>query len=71
MGESDKDKRPISGGVFIEDALIVFSIGLLFVLTVFFRDEPWGQRALLAVLVVMVVVFVRRIKRTHGAFKGR
>ena len=71
MGETDKEKRPGSSGLFIEDALIILSIGLLFVLTIFFRREQWGQIALVALLLVMAVVFVRRIKRIHRAFKGR
>ena len=71
MGEPDKEKRPAPGGLFVEDALILLSIGLLFVLAVFFRREQWGQRALVAVLLAMAVVFVRRIRRIHRAFKGR
>jgi len=71
VGEADKEKRPGSSGLFIEDALVLLSIGLLFVLTIFFRRKQWGQMALMAVLLMMVVVFVRRLRRTHRAFKGR
>jgi len=71
VGEPDKEKRAGPSGLFIEDALILLSIGLLFVLSIFFRREQWGQIALLAVLLVMVVVFVRRIRRTHRALRGR
>ena len=71
MTEPNQEKRPGPDGLFVEDALILLSIGLLFVLTVFFRREQWGQMALLAVLLVMVVVFVRRLRRTHRAFRGR
>ena len=56
---------------FLSLSMLMVSRWVVFVLTIFFRREPWGQLALLAVLLVMVVVFVRRLKRTHRAFKGR
>lgn len=71
MGDSPQDKRPRTVGNYIEDALIFVSIGLLFVLTVFFRRELWAQFGLLAVFVVMLTVFVRRLSRAHGAFKDQ
>jgi hypothetical protein len=43
----------------------------LFILTVFYRDTSWGQGALVAVLILMVVVFWRRFRRVHRAFKGQ
>jgi hypothetical protein len=43
----------------------------LFVLGVFFRGRWWGQAGLGVVLVVMVIVFVRRLRRVHRAFMER
>lgn len=71
MGSIPEDERRKPVGFYIEDALILVSIGLLFVLTVWFRYETWGRFALLAVLLVMAVVFVRRLRRTHRALKGK
>jgi membrane protein YdbS with pleckstrin-like domain len=58
-------------GLYVEDAVILLAIVPLFVLTVFFRDTLWGQVGLGVVLVVMVIVFVRRLRRVHRAFTGR
>ena len=71
MNESGQQKKRSSPAIYIEDALILVAIGLLFVLTIFFRDERWGQLALAGVFVAMLVVFIRRFRRTHRAFKGR
>lgn len=71
MSDSPQDKRPTGVATYLEDALIVVSIGLLFVLTIFFRREAWGQRALLAVFVVMLIVLVRRLLRAQRAFKNQ
>ena len=71
MERQDKeDGRPHSA-IYVEDGLIIVSIVLLFVLTVFYRDRTWAQVALLAVMAVMVVVFVRRLTRAHRAFTRR
>ncbi len=52
----------------IEDVLILLSVGALFVLAVFFRDTVWGQVGLGAVFLVMVIVFIGRIRRANRAF---
>ncbi len=71
MDDSGGDKTPEAPGIYIEDGLILLSIGLLFVLTIFFRREAWAQWALGAVFLLMLIVFVRRFSRAHRAFKGR
>ncbi len=71
MDESSERKGQKSLAVYVEDALILVSVALLFVLAVFYRGRTWGQVALLVVLAVMVIIFVRRLRRTHRAFKGR
>ncbi len=58
-------------GLYVEDALILLAVAALFVLGVFFRNTQWGQVGLGVVLVVMVIVFVRRLRRVHRAFTGR
>ena len=70
MDESPETKGDKEWWIYVEDALIVVAIALLFVLTVFFRNEPWGKWALTALLLVMLIVFVRRLRRAHRAFKG-
>ena len=70
MSESPEQKARRCRHIVIEDALILVSIALLFVLAVFFRRESWAQWALGGVLVTMVIVFLRRSRRTHRAFKG-
>ena len=57
--------------VYAEDALILLSVAALFVLAVFYRTTLWGQVGLGILLVVMIVVFMRRFRRVHRAFKGR
>ena len=55
----------------IEDVLILLSVAALFVLAVFFRDVVWGQVGLGVVVLVMVIVFISRFRRTHRAFTER
>jgi len=57
--------------IYAEDALILLGIAALFVLTVFFRDETWGQVALVVLAAAMAVIFVIRLRRLHRAFTGR
>jgi hypothetical protein len=66
--ENDQGPRPDVHG---EDLLILLSVVALFFLTVFFRRTAWGQGALIGVLILMAVVFWRRFRRVHRAFKGR
>lgn len=71
---SDRDNRPHGGSklaIYVEDALILLGVVALFVFTVFFRKTWWGQAALMATGLVMVVVFIRRFRRVHRAFTGR
>jgi hypothetical protein len=55
----------------LEDVMILVCIGLLFWLGVFRRREPEAQLLLGAVFIVMLVVFIRRVRRTYRAFKDR
>ena len=71
MEQPSDQHEPREPGIYIEDALILVSIVLLFALAIFFRFEAWGQAALVGVFAVMLVVFVRRLRRVHRAFKGR
>jgi membrane protein implicated in regulation of membrane protease activity len=66
-----EDHRGPRAGIHGEDLLILLSVVALFILTVFYRDTSWGQGALVAVLILMVVVFWRRFRRVHRAFKGQ
>ena len=70
MDKSDSDN---GGGrktaIYVEDAVILASIALLFVLTIFYRREMWAQILLGVVLVAMAVVLVRRVKRFNKAFR--
>ncbi len=70
-GPSPPEDRTPKSHIYLEDALILLGIVALFVLTVFFREETWGQVALVVLLLVMVVVFVRRLRRVHHAFTGQ
>ena len=70
MSESDEDRPPRARGLYLEDAVILVSIGALFVLTVFFRHTPGGKLGLVLLLALMLVVFVRRLTRVHKAFRG-
>ena len=56
--------------ILVEDVLIVASVAALFVLAVFCRTTLWGQVGLGVVFVVMLVVFVRRLRRVHRGFTG-
>jgi len=67
--EPEKDSRAKTPGVYIEDALILVSIGLLFWLVVFRRHETSAQIALGVILLVMVIVLVRRVRRLNRAFR--
>ena len=64
-------RGPSKAGLYVEDAIILLALVPLFVLTVFFRNTLWGQAGLVVVLLVMVVVFVRRLRRVHRAFTQR
>jgi hypothetical protein len=71
---SDPGGRPRGGSrlaIYVEDGLVLLGIAALFVFTVFFRERWWGQVALMATGLVMVVVFIRRFRRVHRAFTGR
>jgi len=57
--------------IIIEEILILASLGLLFVLGVFYRQEIWAQICLTGILVVMLLVFVIRSRRVQRAFKER
>ena len=72
MSEGDGErKQKRATGIYVEDALILVAIAVLFWLGVFHRRESWAQAALVAVLIVMGVVFVRRIRRVHRAFRQK
>lgn len=72
MGKAQpSDNRPPKSRIYVEDALILLGIVALFVLTVFFRRETWGQIALGVLAVAMAVIFVIRLRRVHRAFTGR
>ena len=62
--------KPTRSGIYLEDFVILVSVVALFVLTVFFRYYWWGQACLVAVLIAMVVVFLRRMGRVHRGFTG-
>jgi len=66
---AEDDQAP-RAGIHGEDLLILLSVAALFILTVFFRQTDWGQGALVGVFILMVVVFWRRFRRVHRAFKG-
>lgn len=61
--------RPSKLAVALEDALILVSIGSLFLLTVFHRHRPTAQWALGFVLAVMLVLLVVRARRVRRAFR--
>ncbi|KPK62494.1 MAG: hypothetical protein AMK73_05995 [Planctomycetes bacterium SM23_32] len=67
----DQDRHESRAAIYVEDSLILLSIAALFVLTVFFRRQWWGQVGLGLVLAIMGVVFVFRFRRVHRAFTGR
>lgn len=67
----DPYRRPSKKTIYIEDALILLALIPLFVLTVFFRDALWAQACLVVLFLVMVVIFVRRLRRVHRAFTGQ
>lgn len=80
MAARTRVKRPFAeqeegsagrAAIYVEDALILLSVAALFVLAVFCRTNLWGQVGLGVVLVVMIVVFIRRFRRVHRAFKGQ
>lgn len=66
----DRESGSSKTHIYLEDALILLALIPLFVLTVFFRDELWAQVGLVVVLIVMALVFVRRLIRVHRAFTG-
>lgn len=68
-GDESGSKPPLA--LYIEDAVILLAVAALFVLSVFFRHERWGQVGLAGVGVVMLVVLVLRLRRVHRAFTGR
>lgn len=56
--------------IYVEDGLILLSIGVLFALGVFYRQETWAQIVLGGVLLLMLVIFVRRYRRAKRAFQS-
>lgn len=66
-GSENKTKRSLH----LEDVIILISVGLLFWLGVLRRHETVAQVLLVGVLIVMLVVFLRRIRRTYRAFKEK
>lgn len=66
--QSDED---IKKKLYIEDALILGSILMLFWLGVFERNETWAQWELVGIFLIMLVVFIRRIRRTYRSFKEK
>jgi len=71
MDKHEKERKRSHLAIYVEDGLILVSIALLFVLTIFYRNLAWAQVALLAVLAVMAIVLVRRLTRAHRAFTRR
>lgn len=69
--EQQDDEQQTRRNLYVEDALILVCIGLLFWLGVLRRHQPVAQILLGAVFIVMLVVFVRRIRRTYRAFKDK
>lgn len=69
--EKQGTSKETRGRLYVEDALILVSIGLLFWLGVVKRHQPVAQVLLGAVFIIMLVVFVRRIRRTYRAFKEK
>ena len=69
--EQEQERIRKKAALYIEDALIVWSVIALFVLSVFFRHRLWGQVCLGAVFVVMAAVLWFRFRRVHRAFTGR
>ncbi len=69
--EEEQQEIRSKAALYFEDALIFLAVAALFVLTVFFRHRLWGQVALFGVLIVMVIVFIFRLRRVHRAFTGR
>jgi hypothetical protein len=67
----DEDSKRLRRSIYIEDALIIASIAVLFWLGVFHRTRPWAQLALAGVALIMLIVMVRRARRVRRAFKGR
>lgn len=67
-GDNETD-RTIRRAMRIEDALILLALVPLFVLGVFYRDTAWGQVGLCSVFVVMLVVFIIRLRRANKAFR--
>ena len=68
-GDDTERHREQRRGIYVEDALILISIGLLFWLGVLERHETWAQIAMGVLLLVMLMVFVRRVRRVRRAFK--
>ncbi len=68
--ESDQRKRS-KAVIYVEDALILLSIGLLFWLGVLNRRETWAQVAMIPVLGMLLIVLVRRVRRVHRVMRGR
>lgn len=70
MTDAQSDKN-VKKKLYIEDALILGSILMLFWLGVFERNESWAQWELVGLLLIMLVVFIRRIRRTYRSFKDK
>ena len=70
MSFDDEEIRQ-KAALHVEDVAILLSVGALFVLTVFFREEVWAQILLVGVFLLMVVVFILRFRRVHRAFQDQ
>lgn len=71
MPPGQPDDKDVKKSLYLEDFLILASVGLLLWLGVFQRHETWAQWELAGVLVIMLIVFIRRIRRTYRAFKEK
>jgi hypothetical protein len=69
--QSEGEQTGHSVVVYVEDGLIILSIGFLFWLGVFHRAEAWAQGVLVLVLIMMAVVFVARVRRVQRALRKR
>lgn len=69
--QSNDDNDDVKTKLYIEDGLILGSILMLFWLGVFERNEAWAQWELGGILLIMLIVFIRRIRRTYSAFKEK
>lgn len=68
QSSESSDRRPSKAAIYLEDAINLLAVAALFVLAVFFRDRWWGQAGLVGLLVVVAILFVRRLRRVHRSF---